>query len=309
LRAISYEKIDNFVFSYLFDTSTLMSKTISQNAPLVSICIPVYNSEKYIKEAIECCINQTYKNLEIVISDNCSTDKTIELIKSYNDSRIKIYHNETNQGLLYNFKKVCTYATGKYMSILFSDDGMELNAIEKGVNLMEAPENKNIVLVNTYLNVINDEGKHIITKKFILGGGKFTHFGIVRANLFYGSNSIGEPNGSLFRKSAYDKIPEPKFKNANVLTPDIDLKFELLFWGDTYVIPEPLGKYRLSTNSTSVSEIKFKQAQLFKEYVFNLYRDERYKLSFFWVITATVNAYILQIVRHLFYLFFIRNKD
>ena len=55
-----------------------------QNLPLVSICIPVYNGANYIDETINCCINQSYKNIEVIVSDNCSTDNTVELIKKYN---------------------------------------------------------------------------------------------------------------------------------------------------------------------------------------------------------------------------------
>src|SRR5262245_12919162 len=114
--------------------------------PLVSICIPVYNGEKYIIETIRACVDQTYRNIEVVVSDNCSTDRTVELIKGFSDPRIKIYSNAKNEGLLFNFRKVFSYATGKYMSFLGADDGMENDAVEKAVNILEAPGNENIVL-------------------------------------------------------------------------------------------------------------------------------------------------------------------
>ena len=225
--------------------------------PLVSICIPVYNGEKFIDETVKDCLNQTYKNIEIIFSDNCSTDRTVEMIKRYNDPRIKIFSNDTNIGLLANFKKVFTYATGKYMSFLGADDGMEPTCIEKAVNILEAPENKDIVLVNTFIQIINDENKTVFIKKFIFGSGKFSGKWGIRANFLYGSNTIGEPNGSVWRKETYDQIPEPKFRNGNTWTTDLDLKFELLLYGNTYVIPEPLGKFRLSQQSTSKKELKF----------------------------------------------------
>jgi len=279
------------------------------NTPLVSICIPVYNGEKYINETIDCCLNQSYKNIEIIFSDNCSTDNTIKKIKEYNDPRIKIYVNSKNEGLLYNFKKVFTYATGKYMAFLGADDGMEPAAIEKCVSIMEKPEFADVVLVNTYIQIINDESKTVFTKKFIFGGGKFSAFWAIRSNFLYGSNTIGEPNGSVWRKETYDKIPEPKLKNGNTWTTDIDLKFELMLHGSTYMIPEALGKFRLSQQSTSKKELKFTQAKLFRKYAMTIYRDKRYKLSFFWVITATINSIILEIARNLFYTFFISKKN
>lgn len=276
--------------------------------PLVSICIPVYNGEKFIDETVKDCLNQTYKNIEIIFSDNCSTDRTVEMIKRYNDPRIKIFSNDTNIGLLANFKKVFTYATGKYMSFLGADDGMEPTCIEKAVNILEAPENKDIVLVNTFIQIINDENKTVFIKKFIFGSGKFSGKWGIRANFLYGSNTIGEPNGSVWRKETYDQIPEPKFRNGNTWTTDLDLKFELLLYGNTYVIPEPLGKFRLSQQSTSKKELKFAQAKLFREYAMALHKDKRYNLSYFFVITATVNSLLLEIARNVFYILFIKKK-
>jgi glycosyltransferase involved in cell wall biosynthesis len=280
-----------------------------QNLPLVSICIPVYNGANYIDETINCCINQSYKNIEVIVSDNCSTDNTVELIKKYNDPRIKIYSNLKNEGLLFNFKKAFTYASGKYMSFLGADDGMELDTIEKCVRVLENPEYNNVVLVNTYVQIINSESKTVFTKKFIFGSGFCSSFWAIRSNFLYGSNTIGEPNGSVWRKEAYDKVPEPKFKNGNTWTTDLDLKFELLLHGHAYVIPEALGKFRLSPQSTSKKELRFTQAKLFREYAFTIFKDKRYHLSFFWVLTATVNSFLLQIARNLFYLIFVRNKD
>jgi glycosyltransferase involved in cell wall biosynthesis len=279
-----------------------------QNGPLVSICIPVYNGDKYIDETLGYCLNQTYKNIEIIISDNCSTDKTVERIKSYSDPRIKLFRNATNIGLVGNYIKALSYATGKYMGFLGADDGMALDVIEKEIAIMEKPGNENIVLVNSYINVINDEGKIVFRKKSITGGGPLSAWWGIRSNFLYGSNTIGEPNGSFFRKSAYDKIPEPKFRNANAWTMDLDMKFELMLHGDSYMIPEPLGMFRISSQSTSNKELKFDQARLFREYAMKLYRDKRYKLSFFWVITATVNSFFLQLARNMFYILFIKDK-
>ena len=67
-------------------------------SPLVSICIPSYNGEKWIREAIDSALAQTYKPLEIVIVDDASTDNTLEIIQSYRDPRIRIEVNKKNLG-------------------------------------------------------------------------------------------------------------------------------------------------------------------------------------------------------------------
>lgn len=276
--------------------------------PLVSICIPVFNGEKYINETMDCVLGQTYKNIEVIISDNCSTDRTIELIKNYNDARVKIFSNEKNMGIKYNYLKVFTYATGKYLMFMGADDGMALTTIEKEVAILEDERYKDVSLVNGYVSIINDESKQVYLKKFIFGTGLFSSYWAIRSNFLYGSNILGEPNGALFKKEHYDKIPEPKFEKGNNWTFDLDMLLELLLQGKLYVIPEPLGKFRISAQSTSNKELKFVQAKLFREFTNAVYKDKRYKLSYFWVITSAVNSFLLQIARNMFYKLFIKNK-
>ena len=101
--------------------------------PLVSILIPVYNREYILSETIECAINQTYSNIEIIIVDNCSTDRTWDVLQNYaaKDIRIKIFQNATNVGPVLNWKRCIDEATGEYAKILFSDDLISKNFIDE----------------------------------------------------------------------------------------------------------------------------------------------------------------------------------
>jgi glycosyltransferase involved in cell wall biosynthesis len=272
--------------------------------PLVSICIPIYNAESYVDEIVHTCLRQTYQNLEVIFSDNCSTDATIKRIESYSDPRIRLFRNESNEGLVSNFKKVFTYASGKYMSFLAADDGMRADCIEKCVAILEDPRHSNVALVNTHIEVIDGSGQHMFVKGYIPRNGVITSYWALRCNLLTGTNVLGEPNGSVWRRAAYEQIPEPKFRNANTWTIDLDLKSELLLHGDAYMLAEPLGKFRVSAESTSVRELKLIQAVLFRKWALGLYHDKRYGLSYFWVVTATANSYIIAILRNIFYLLF-----
>jgi glycosyltransferase involved in cell wall biosynthesis len=281
---------------------------MSAATPLVSICIPVYNAGIFIEETISCCVNQTYSNLEIIFSDNCSNDGTYERILAHKDPRIKVYRNETNIGLVPNYIKSLDYATGKYMGFLGADDAMDLTAVEKSVKVMEDPSNHDVVLVNSYVQVIDEKSKVVFKKRFIFGGGRLSGYWGIRSNFIYGSNTIGEPNGSFFRRETYERIPQPRFKNANTWTMDLDMKFELLLLGDGYMIPEHLGRFRVSRQSTSLDQLRFSQARLFRQYAMNLYRDKRYHLSFIWVIIATVMSTFMQFARNVFYMLHARDK-
>ena len=94
----------------------------------VSIIIPVYNSEEYIKRCLESVINQTYKNLEILIINDGSKDKSDEIIKSYKDDRIK-YITQENRGLSGARNTGIDNSTGDYIMFLDSDDSIDLDAV------------------------------------------------------------------------------------------------------------------------------------------------------------------------------------
>lgn len=107
---------------------------------LVSILIPVYNRVSLVSETIESAINQTYRNIEIIIVDNCSTDGTWELLKSYavKDNRIRIFQNIENIGPVKNWKRCIDEAKGEYAKILFSDDLIAENFIEETLKVFDA---------------------------------------------------------------------------------------------------------------------------------------------------------------------------
>ena len=90
--------------------------------PLVSVLMPVYNGEKYLREAIDSVLAQTYINWELIIVNDGSTDNTKNIIHSYTDSRIRYFENEKNMGLGFVRNRTVELAKGKYCAILDSDD-------------------------------------------------------------------------------------------------------------------------------------------------------------------------------------------
>lgn len=98
--------------------------------PDISIIVPIYNAEKYLKECLDSLINQTKKELEFILVNDGSTDSTEEIIKSYKDKRIKYFKNK-NQGIGKTRNFGIEKSTGKYIMFLDSDDYLELDACEK----------------------------------------------------------------------------------------------------------------------------------------------------------------------------------
>lgn len=103
---------------------------------LVSIVMPSYNSEKFIKASIESVLNQTYPKWELLIADDCSTDKTVEIIKSFKDQRIKFFQNEKNSGAAVSRNKALREAKGRWIAFLDSDDLWLPTKLEEQLSFM-----------------------------------------------------------------------------------------------------------------------------------------------------------------------------
>ena len=98
----------------------------------ISIIIPVYNTEKYLKKCLDSIINQTLKSLEIICIDDCSTDNCLHILKEYQlkDNRIKIIEQKENKGQGVARNLGLNIAEGEYIMFLDPDDWLELNALE-----------------------------------------------------------------------------------------------------------------------------------------------------------------------------------
>ena len=129
---------------------------------LVSVCINAYNSADVIAQTIESVLNQTYKNLQIIVVDDCSTDNTAEVVKSFDDERIELYSLPKN-GNISNANNECLHrARGEYIAHLDSDDIWVADKIEKQVKFLE--ENPQYGACFSYAGFI-DEHSNILTKE------------------------------------------------------------------------------------------------------------------------------------------------
>ena len=104
---------------------------------LVSIIMPAYNTGAYIKDSIDSVLAQTYKNWELIIVDDCSTDNSMQIVKEYNDSRIIILQNEKNSGAAISRNYGLREAKGRYIAFLDSDDIWVETKLEKQVNFIK----------------------------------------------------------------------------------------------------------------------------------------------------------------------------
>ena len=123
---------------------------------LVSIIMPSWNTGNFIAESIQSVINQTYKNWELIIVDDCSTDNTDEIVSFYKDQRIKYLKNEKNSGAAITRNKALREAQGEWIAFLDSDDLWAPEKLEHQINFMK---NNGYNLSFTEYEKIDEESK------------------------------------------------------------------------------------------------------------------------------------------------------
>jgi len=232
--------------------------------PKVSIVLPTYNGEKYLRESIDSVINQTFTDWELIIVNDCSTDSTPQISEEYaiKDSRIRVIHNEVNQKLPNSLNIGFRQAKGEFLTWT-SDDNLYLpEAIEKMQFFL--CKNMDVGLVFTDMNYIDDSGM------VISSNSRSCH----KINL---CNCVGA--SFMYRRDVADNVGE--YDNSKILIEDYDYWIRVYSKYKVVRFPEVLYEYRFHGNSmtsTRENEIQKKIAGLKVEYydvlTANLNEDE-----------------------------------
>ena len=166
---------------------------------LISILMTVYNREKYIAEAIESVLNSTYQNFELIIVDDCSTDKSVEIAKAYalKDKRLQVYINEHNLGDYPNRNQAASYAKGEYIKYLDSDDLIYPNSLEYMLSLFEE-EYPNTDFLLPY----NGKKRHTPFEVSGLKALKQHFIGTKEEGTYFFSG----PSGHMYKRKAFESV-------------------------------------------------------------------------------------------------------
>jgi len=239
---------------------------------LVSIITPCYNSERFIQETYQSIFNQTYKNWEWIIVDDCSKDSSVKIINCFNDERVKLFIQDSNQGAAVARNKALDIAKGKYITFIDSDDLWLPNFLEVTINYLES-NNENLVYTS-YKRV--DENLNFALNDFIAIDK------INRNRILYNC-----PIPMLTSVYNASEIGVVKF-------PDVELREDHAMWIDLLertkyarAIKESLAIYRMRENSVSRNKwnIAIKQYNVYKKYLkMNIIQSSYY--TFFWALNG-----------------------
>ena len=183
----------------------------------VSVCIPVYNGENYLEECLNSVLNQTFKNFEVIIVDDQSSDASFEIGRKYGgiDNRLRVFQNDRNLGLVNNWNRCIELSHGEWIKFVFQDDLIELNCLEKMIKVAMLERGmvvcrRRIVFDNVGFKTrktFKKYSRRMSIDAVFQGASDISPNDFCNAvidNLGY--NFIGEPTAVMMHRSAFEKI-------------------------------------------------------------------------------------------------------
>jgi glycosyltransferase involved in cell wall biosynthesis len=229
----------------------------------ITVGMPVFNGESYIEQALESLLAQTLGDFEVVISDNCSSDRTGEICRSYagRDSRITYHRQPSNIGFHRNFQFVTAAAKGRFITWLAHDDVLEPQFLELTSNLMR--RTPQVVVASGDFQVIDAAGKEVAVERLVSirsdlpwsrRRAEFFRFPI--SNVFYCMYGLMRAEDC---KRIFGRLPEPKIAAGNELP--VLARFAVA--GEIASIPTVLRRYRRHADSAFSVELSGLQTMPF----------------------------------------------
>jgi GT2 family glycosyltransferase len=218
----------------------------------VSIYLSSYNHAKYLREAIDSVLNQTFSDYQLFIEDDTSTDESWFIIQSYTDPRIRSFRNSKNRNDLEGMRKVIfQMATGEYIAIHHSDDIWEPEKLQKQVDFLDAHPQFGAVFTNA--KIIDEDGKRLKDKSHfyykIFDQPNRDRFEWLNF-FFYQGNALCHPS-VLIRKSCYNECGF--YRDGLNQLGDFDMWVRLCLKYEIHVIPEKLVRFRVRSNEMNTS--------------------------------------------------------
>jgi glycosyltransferase involved in cell wall biosynthesis len=225
---------------------------------LVSICIPTYNGARWLGEAISSALAQTYERVEILIVDDASVDRTLDIVRSFQDSRIRLEVNLRNLGIVGNRNRCVTLARGAFVKFLFQDDILYPTCVEKLARILENHERAGMVFAPRNILLENPDDPVSVAfrdhyEKLYQSYAPLSEVnsGIVLFKRWMATgfleNWIGEPSSVLLRKSSMEKIGLFNVKLS--ICSDFEMWIRMMYHYDVGFVNEPLSSFRFHSSA------------------------------------------------------------
>jgi glycosyltransferase involved in cell wall biosynthesis len=249
-----------------------------EQIPRVSVGMPVYNGERYVRRAIESVLSQTFRQLELIISDNASTDATERICREYvaKDSRVRYYRSDRNRGAAWNHNRVVELARGEYFKWQCHDDYCESTFLEKCLAVVQ--NDRDVALCYPQFVRVDEESKRLGIKSSRVAGD---------------ANPSERFRSLIYRRDSCEEIygvtRTAVIRNTALIGPysnsDDTLLAELILYGKFREVPEPLFFYRIHP-AQSTSRYPSRAARMAW---FNSCASSRFSLPFLRLIAGYIS--------------------
>ena len=225
--------------------------------PLVSVLVPTYNGERFLRSALRSALTQGYRNIEVLVGDDGSTDRTPEILAAAaaDDPRLRVIRHDPNIGPLENPRQLLAEARGEYVKYLMHDDVLGSDCVRELVRGMEAHPEASMAFSHRVL--INEDGRPVPDHEFprladragLLDGRELGN--VVLLNC---ANVIGEPTTVLFRRAQVrpEDLWSTDGRTVDVLN-DVQLWLTLLASGPAFYTPRSLSRFRHHAGQNSAN--------------------------------------------------------
>jgi len=212
--------------------------------PIISVVMSTFNRAEYIKESIDSILNQTFTNFEFIIINDGSTDNTSEIVRLYDDNRIKFYVNDKNYGCTFNYHKMQNIAVGKYIAHIDDDDISRKTRLQTQFDFME--NNPDIILSGTYISTFGENKR----KPWVF----YTDHKKLKFSMFFFNPFC---HSSVIYRLKSLKNMKINYNNQNKYAQDYAFYKDIIFNGNEKVanIPEILVDYRM--HQKRITDINF----------------------------------------------------
>jgi glycosyltransferase involved in cell wall biosynthesis len=216
--------------------------------PSVSVCIPVRNGERFVAETIRSVLDQTYRDFELVVLDNASSDDTGTVARSFADSRVRVERTTAPLALADNWNRAVQLTRAPLVKLLCADDLLHPRCLELQVAPMEA--DPGLAVVAGRRHMIDELSRVIVPRRGLSGlVGVRTGVEVARRVVRLGTNPIGEGCNVLFRREDFVAAGGWRAERQHIM--DLDLWMRLLQYGEFLGLPETVAAFRITGGSTS----------------------------------------------------------
>ncbi|GHF67642.1 glycosyltransferase involved in cell wall biosynthesis [Amycolatopsis bartoniae] len=212
----------------------------------ISVCVPAYQAERYLAGTLRSVLAQSFRNFELVVVDNASTDRTARILAEFRDPRLRVVRNDTVLPVAENWNRAVAESRAPLVKLVCADDLLHPRCLEwQHAVLTRDP---GLALVCGRRTMVNEQSRPMSVNRGLRGLlGKHASEDVIRRVVRHGGNPLGEPAGALFRRADFDAVGG--FDGRWKFPMDLALWVRLLERGDFYGMRQSVAAFRISRGS------------------------------------------------------------